>query len=98
MLILYLIKVSFIQTFPETTFVDIHFKSVKTINETFCWDQCEKELACNSISFYNGSEQLYYNDNCLLYTNESPETIKTKKFVSKTRKPKSYFNISSKLV
>ena len=67
---------------------------MKTINENFFWDQCEIELACNSISFYNGdSEKLYYRDNCLLYTNNSPETKKTKTFVSKIRKPKSSVNI-----
>ena len=76
------------------TLKSIHF------NETSCWNECEKELACNSNSLFY-SEQLYYGDNCLLYTNESPETIKTKTFVSKMRKPKGslifvYF-ISTKL-
>ena len=82
--------VSFI---PETTFSDIYFKSVREDNVTSCWDQCEKEVVCNSISFYNGSEPLFYNHNCLLYTNESPETKKSKNFVTKARKPKSNFNI-----
>ena len=87
---------SLILTLPETTFVDSHFKSVKTLNETLCWDECVKELACNSISFYNGdSKKLYYGDNCLLFTNNSPETIKTKTFVSKMRRPKSKYNFCS---
>ena len=67
---------------------------METINETSSWDECEKELACNSISFYTGDPaDLYYNYNSLLYTNESPETKKIKTFVSKMRKPKSSFNI-----
>ena len=83
-------------TFPETLFVDSHYKSVKTENETCCWNQCRNELACNSISFYNGdSKKLYYGDNCLLFTNNSPETIKTKTFVSKMRRPKSKYNFCS---
>ena len=89
---IYLIKGdSFIQTLHESKFIDIPFKSINTFNETSCWDQCEKELACNSISYFY--LEFANGDNCLLYTNESPETIKTETFVSKMRKPKSKFNI-----
>ena len=79
--------VTLILTLPETTFVDSHFKRMKTINEKLCWDECEKELACNSISFFYS--EFLNGDNCLLYTNESPKTIKTEKFVSLIRKPRS---------
>ena len=76
-------------------FDDIHYKSQKTSDEVACWNECENESACNSISFFNGDlEELYNRDaNCFMFTNKAPKTLKNENFVSKMRKTKSNLNI-----
>ena len=62
-------------------------------NEVSCWNKCENELACNSVSFYNNSElPLYFGSNCFLYTNKAPKKLTSKYFITKIHKKESKYN------
>ena len=77
----------------ETQFDESQYKFLLTDNSFSCWNICENELGCNSISFYIGDlEDLYkFDANCFLYTNKAPEALKNINFVSKIRKAESNF-------
>ena len=63
-------------------------------NEEACWNTCENELACNSVSFYNNSDSpLHSGSNCFLYTNKAPLIFNSKYFISKIQKTeRKYYN------
>ena len=95
--IIFLKEISNFKILKETHLAEIHYKSVKTNNETSCWNECENEMACNSISFYNASHYkipfINSKDNCFLYANQDPKTLKNKNFVSIISKAESNFQI-----
>ena len=60
-------------------------------NELFCWNKCENELACNSISFFIGDSTYLFHEepNCFLYANKEPKAVQNENFVSRVRTTKS---------
>ena len=81
----FLKEISSILHLNKIKFGDDYYKSEKTNDVTDCWNKCENEQVCRSISFCNDdelAEEVCSIDNCFLYTNKLPEQSKKKYFIS----------------
>lgn len=59
------------------------FKSIKATNQTSCWNECEFDSMCYTISYFDG-KQLDFN--CFFFTAKEHERSSSKNFVSITCK------------
>ena len=92
---IYIQATSSFEILKETQIDESQYKGTIKDSEESCWNECKNELACNSVSFYNNSnESLYSDSNCFLYTNKVPKTFKSKNFVSKVSKKQSNFHFN----